>query len=133
MKYIGGISLGILLAGVIFMGSYHRVSAGGPQKTLDAYFSAGVRQDYAAVYNCYYAAYKAKIGKAEYIRRRKEDAAVLKAYKILSVKQNGSTAQAKVLLTFRPALMTANAKTTDVRVKENLVREGGQWKVQVWG
>lgn len=132
MKYIGGILLGVLLASVIVIGSYNK-TGGSPQKALDRYFSADIRQDYAAVYNCYYAAYKAKIGKLEYIRHRKEDASVLKSYKILSMRQDGGTAFAQVQLTFTPAVKAVNVKRTEINTTEALVREKGQWKIKVWG
>lgn len=102
-----------------------------PQALLDRYFSSAVMQDYGAAYNCYYAAYKAKINRAVYIRHRKEDTSVLKEYRILSVEQSGDAAQAKVLLAFGQAGQP-KAKPVDVIVTENMVKENGDWKIKVW-
>ncbi len=106
-------------------------SATSPRALLDRYFSSAVRQDYGAAYDCYYAAYKAKINRAEYIRHRKQDAAVLKEYKILSVSQTGDSARAKVLLAFGRAGQS-KAKPVDITVTENMVKENGDWKIKVW-
>ena len=103
----------------------------GPKELLDKYFSAAIKQDYETVYSCYYAAYKAKVTKEEFIRHRKE-ASVLQAYKILSLKQDSGTAQAEVQLTFGPSEKMKRTEAATVNVKEELVKEGGEWKIKVW-
>ncbi|MDA8326892.1 MAG: hypothetical protein M0033_11835 [Nitrospiraceae bacterium] len=103
-----------------------------PQGVLDKYFSSAMRKDYSASYDCYYAAYKAKISKADYVKHRDEDPAVLQKYQILSLRQTDDTALANVLLTFASAKQPGSASPVSINVKENLVKEGGQWKIKVW-
>jgi hypothetical protein len=103
----------------------------GPKELLDKYFSAAMKQDYATVYSCYYAAYKTKVTKEEFIKHRGE-ASVLQAYKILSLKQDNGTVQAEVQLTFGASEKLKRAEPVTVTVKEELVKEGGEWKIKVW-
>ncbi len=105
--------------------------ASSPQALLDRYFSSAQKQDYSASYDCYYAAYKAKVNRAEYIKRRKADPSVLKDYKVLSAVQAGDSAQAQVQLTFAPA---GKLKATPVviNVTEQMIKENGDWKIKVW-
>ncbi|MDA8087196.1 MAG: hypothetical protein M0Z75_10895 [Nitrospiraceae bacterium] len=103
-----------------------------PRGLLDRYFSSAMRKDYAASYECYYAAYKAKISKADYVKHRDEDPAALKDYKILSLRQTDDTALANVALTFVSARRPDITKPVSIDVKENLVREGGKWRIKVW-
>ena len=98
---------------------------------LDRYFSSAIRQDYAATYDCYYNAYKAKVTKDEFIKHRKE-ASVLQAYKIISLTQKGDTAQAQVLLTFAPSEKLNRKEPVSTTVTEDMIMEGGQWRIKVW-
>ena len=102
-----------------------------PKEMLDRYFSSAIRQDYAATYDCYYNAYKAKVTKDEFIKHRKE-ASVLQAYKIISLTQKGDTAQAQVLLTFAPSEKLNRKGPVSTTVTEDMILEGGQWRIKVW-
>jgi hypothetical protein len=120
----------ILLAASLFANGCHS-GAANPKELLDGYFSSAVKQDYAAVYDCYYAAYKLKISRDEYIKHRKE-ASVLQSYRIASLRQDGDTAQAGVLLTFAPSARLGRREPVAMTVTENMVRENGEWKIKVW-
>lgn len=102
-----------------------------PQELLDRYFSSAVKQDYGTTYSCYYAPYKAKISKEDFIKHRR-DASVLQSYKIGSVRVTGNTAQAEALLTFAPAQKFGRKEPVVVKVKEDMVQEGKVWKIKVW-
>lgn len=102
-----------------------------PKSVLDAYFTSAMKQDYATTYTCYYKEYKVKVSKDEYIRHRK-DASVLQKYEIVSLKQEGDAARAEVLLTFAPSEKLKRTKPETVKVKEDLIKEGGEWKIKVW-
>ena len=104
---------------------------GTPKELLEKYFSSAVRQDYATTYACYYAAYKAKVNEDEYIKHRKE-ASALQSYSIVSLVRNGDTARAEAVLTFAPSEKLKRNKTVSTTVKEDLVKEGGEWKIKVW-
>lgn len=104
---------------------------GGPKELLDRFFSSAIQQDYATTYTCYYAAYKAKVSKEEFIKHRKE-ASVVQEYKIVSLTQNGDTAQAEVLLTFAPSEKLKRTEPASATVKEDLIKENGEWKIKVW-
>jgi hypothetical protein len=104
---------------------------GGPRNLLDRYFSSAVRQDYAAVYSCYYDAYKAKVNRDEYIRHRKE-ASVLTSYTVKSIREQGDTAQAQVELTFDKSQKLKRDHPVTASVKEDMVRENGEWRIKVW-
>ncbi len=119
---------GILLL-VVGGGCHPKTS--DPRELLDRYFSSAIRQDYATTYDCYYAAYKAKVSKDEFIKHRKE-ASVLQSYKIVSLTQQGDSAQAQVLLTFAPSEKLNRKEPVSTTVMENMVREGGEWKIKVW-
>ncbi len=122
-----------LLAGALLLalGAGCHSKAADPRELVDRYFSSAIKQDYATTYDCYYAAYKAKVSKDEFIKHRNE-ASVLQSYKILSITQNGDNAQAQVLLTFAPSEKLNRKEPVSTTVTENLVREGGQWKIRVW-
>jgi hypothetical protein len=120
--------LGIVL---LMLGSGCHSNTANPQQLIDTYFSSAIKQDYSAAYDCYYAAYKAKVSRDEYVKHRKE-ASVLQSYKILSLRQDGDTAQAQVLLTFAPSEKLGRTKPAAITVTENLVREDGGWKIKVW-
>ncbi len=106
-------------------------SKGGPKDLLDRYFSSAIRQDYAATYACYYAAYKNKINIEDYIRHRKE-ASVLQSYKILSLNDDGISAHAETQLTFGPSQKLNRKDPVSIVVKEEMIKEGGEWKIKVW-
>jgi hypothetical protein len=116
---------------VIIIGSGCHSDKGGPKNLLDRYFSSAMRQDYAATYACYYGAYKAKVNKDEYVRHRKE-ASVLKAYTVKSITEQADTAQAQVELTFEKSQKLKRDHPVTASVKEDLVRENGEWKIKVW-
>jgi hypothetical protein len=102
----------------------------GPKGLLNKYFTSAINRDYGATYDCYYAPYKQKINKDEYIKHR-EEASVLKSYKIISLEQRDDLAHAEVLLSFEP-LGTPDQHPVTTTVREDMVREGGQWKIKVW-
>ncbi len=102
-----------------------------PKELMDLYFSSAVKQDYGTTYTCYYAPYKAKVSKEEYIKHRRE-ASVLQNYRILSIQETGNAAHAETLLTFAPSQKLKREKPVTVNVKEDLVREGKHWKIKVW-
>lgn len=99
---------------------------------LDKYFSSAVKQDYASTYSCYYDAYKAKVGSDEFVKHRKE-ASVLQSYQIVSLNQKDrNNAHAEVRLIFAPSERLRRTKPVSATVKEDLVRENGEWKIKVW-
>ncbi len=122
-----------LIAGALLFapGTGCHSRAADPKELLDRYFSSAIKQDYATTYDCYYAAYKAKVSRDEFIKHRKE-ASVLQSYKIVSLTQDGDTARAEVLLTFAPSEKLNRKEPVSTTVTENMVREGGQWKIKVW-
>jgi hypothetical protein len=104
----------------------------GPKELLDKYFSSSIKQDYATTYTCYYAPYKAKVSREEFIRHRKE-ASVLLSYKIVSIKiPKSDLAEAEVQLTFGSSEKLKRKEPATVTVKEDLVKEKGEWKIKVW-
>lgn len=104
----------------------------GPKELLDRYFSSAIKQDYAATYACYYAPYAAKVGQEEYMKHRKE-ASVLQAYNISLLKQDSdNAAQAEVQLTFAPSEKLNRQEPVTTTVHEDLIKEGGEWKIKVW-
>ncbi len=103
-----------------------------PKDLLDTYFTAMLRQDYAAVYDCYYNAYRSRIGKDDYLRHRR-GASVLQAYNVKSIsKQSSNRAQAQVELTFAPSETLKRDRPYSTAVTEEMVREHGEWKIKVW-
>ncbi len=122
----------LLLGAVIILGAgCHSSDKGSPKDLLDRYFPSAIKQDYAATYVCYYGAYHAKVGKDEYIRHRKE-ASPLLAYAVKSITENGGAAQAQVELTFGPSQKLRRTQPVTTSVKEDMVRENGEWKIKVW-
>ena len=130
MKFISPL-LALLLLGIVFIAGGCDRSGGGPKELLDKYFSSAIKQDYAATYTCYYAEYRKKINEDEYVRHRKE-ASILQSYEIISLKQEGDTAQAEVLLTFGPSEILNRKEPSSITVKEDLIKENGEWKIRVW-
>ncbi len=104
---------------------------GNPKELLNQYFSSAVKQDYGSTYECYYAAYKTKVSKDEYIRHRKE-ASQLVAYEVKSITEKGDSAEARVDLTFGPSEKLKRAQPVTKPVVEDMVRENGEWKIKVW-
>lgn len=128
----GYMILTTLLAGVAIMqGAGCHSDRDNPKDLLNTYFTAAVRQDYAAVYPCYYDAYRSKVKKGEYIRHRKE-ASVLRAYTVKSITEQGNTAQAQVELTFEPSKKLQRDRPFSAAVTEEMVHENGEWKIKVW-
>jgi len=126
--------LGMLVALVLlFAGTgCQSKDKGGPKELLDRFFSSAVSQDYASAYACYYAPYVAKVGKEDYVKHRKE-ASVLQSYRIVSVKQEGdNSAHAEVQLTFAPSEKLHRPEAVSTTVQEELIKEGGDWKIKVW-
>ena len=105
---------------------------GGPKELLDRYFSSSIKQDYATTYACYYGPYMTKVSKEDYVKHRKE-ASVLQAYNINFVKQDAdNAAHAEVQLTFAPSEKLNRKEPVTTTVKEDLIKEGGEWKIKVW-
>lgn len=102
-----------------------------PKSLLNRYFTSAINQDYGTTYDCYYAPYKAKVDKAEYVKHRKE-ASILKAYKIVSLERTDDTAHAEALLTFAPSKKLDRKEPVSTTVREDMVKEGGEWKIKVW-
>jgi hypothetical protein len=120
----------ILLVAILFASGCHS-GAASPKELLDRYFSSAVKQDYGAVYDCYYTAYKFKVGREEYIKHRQE-ASVLQSYRIASLQQDGDAARARVFLTFAPSARFARKESVEMTVTENMIRENSGWKIKVW-
>lgn len=132
MKIKYSISLIQVVLGVIVVtigGCDNRAKS--PQEALDRYFRSAIKQDYATTYTCYSTSYRMKVSREEYVRHRKE-ASVLLDYKVLSLNQDDSRAQAEVLLTFGPSQKLKRAEPVDIKVTEDLIREEGGWKITVF-
>ncbi len=121
----------LLTGAAIMLGAGCRTDRDNPKDLLNTYFMSAVKQDYAAVYPCYYDDYRAKVSRDDYIRHRK-DASVLRAYRVESITQQGNTAQARVVLTFAPSKKLKRDDPYSVAVTEEMVRENGEWKIKVW-
>lgn len=132
MKKIFSLSaiLGILILLLAAAGCNKNSSS--PKALLNKYFTSAINQDYGRTYSCYYTPYKEKVTEDEYIKHRKE-ASLLQSYKIVSLEQRGDTAHAEVLLTFAPSKRLDRNKPASITVKEDMVKEGGEWKIKVWG
>jgi hypothetical protein len=123
---------GIVMSFILLIaGSGCNSRTASPKELIDKYFTSAVKQDYETTYSCYYAAYKAKVSKDEYIKHRRE-ASALQSYKIISLTQQGDTAQAEVLLTFAPSEKLKRTDPATATVKEDLIKEKGEWKIKVW-
>ncbi|HEX9113248.1 MAG TPA: hypothetical protein VF888_02790 [Nitrospirota bacterium] len=120
-----------LLGIMIVTGAGCHSDKGSPQNLLDRYFSSAIRQDYGTTYACYYKTYKAKVNKDEFIRHRRE-ASVLTAYTVKSIREQGDAAQAEVELTFDKSQKLKRDHPVTALVKEDMVRENGEWKIKVW-
>lgn len=121
----------ILFGGALLVVVGCNSNKSGPAGLLDTYFASAMKQDYGTTYTCYYNAYKAKVGKEEFIRHRKE-ASVLQGYKIVSLTQTSNTAQADVILTFGPSQKLKRSEPAIVKTREEMVKEDGEWKIKVW-
>ena len=120
-----------LLSAALIIATGCSSGASDSRELLDIYFTSAIKQDHATAYPCYYSSYKAKVSREDYIKRRQE-APVLKSYEILSLKQDGETAQAEVRLLFGPSEKLKRIEPAAVTVKENMIREGRAWKIKVW-
>ncbi len=121
----------LLAITVIIIGAGCHSDKQDPKDLLNTYFTAAVKQDYAAVYPCYYDDYKAKISKDDYIRHR-SDASVLRSYSVKTITERGDTAQALVELTFEPSQKLNRDRPFSTVVTEEMVRENGEWRIKVW-
>ena len=122
----------LLAAGILYLTAGCAGDTRGPRELLDKFFSSAVKLDYAETYTCYYDVYKAKVSRDEFIKHRKE-ASVLLSYKIVSISRpSRDTALAEVMLTFGPSARMNRKEPVTVSVKEELVQEGGGWKIKVW-
>jgi len=122
------VALGVLI--LLMSAAGCNTDSPGPKALLNKYFTSAINQDYGTTYDCYYFPYRQKVNKGEYIKHRKEGS-VLKAYKIVSLEQRDDSAHAEVLLTFEPS-GKPDQRPVSTTVKEEMVREGGQWKIKVW-
>lgn len=102
-----------------------------PRAALDRYFSTAQRQDYAATYDCYDKAYRAKVSRDEYVRHRGE-ASPLQDWRVVSLEQHGDRASAEVALVFGPWQRAGRTTPVSKTVHEELVREEGAWRIRVW-
>jgi len=102
-----------------------------PRDMLNRYFTAAIRQDYAAQYSCYHDAYRARVSKDDYIRHR-GDASILLNYFVKSLDVTDDRAQATVLLTFAPSEKLKRSNPVEKTVVEDMLREGGEWRIKVW-
>ena len=101
-----------------------------PKEALDKYFTSAMAQDYATTYGLYCAAYQAKVPQEEYVKHRKE-ASLLRSYKILSLKREKGLTHAEVELTFGPSEKLKRTQPVTVKVKEELIKERGGWKIKI--
>jgi hypothetical protein len=102
-----------------------------PRAALERFFSTAQRQDYAATYDCYDAAYRAKVSRDEFVRHRRE-ASPLQSWRVLSVEQHGDRAGGEVALVFGPWERAGRTTPISKTVHEELVREQGAWRIRVW-
>ncbi len=131
MKGRDMIIVAILAGAAIMTGTGCRSNRDNPKDLLNTFFQASIRQDYAAVYPCYYGAYRTRVSEDEFIRHRR-DASVLQAYRVKSISQQGDTARARVDLTFAPSRKLKRDHPYSTAVTEEMVRENGEWKIKVW-
>lgn len=100
-----------------------------PKATLATFFESAKAQDYSATYDAYYDTYHERVTREDFVQHRRQ-AAVLKGYKIDSLRETGSSAEALVTLTF--AATAPGAPDRTVQVHESLVKQGSGWRVRVW-
>ncbi len=103
----------------------------GPRQLLARFFDTAVQQDYAATWQCYDSAYRSKIDQQEFVRRRRE-ASRLQAWRLLSLEDRGSQANALVELRFGPSERLNRPTSVTKTVAEQLVRESDGWHIKVW-
>ncbi len=104
---------------------------GEPRAALDRFFGSQIRKDYAATYDCYDGAYRAKVSRDEYVRHRAE-ASTLESYQVLSLEQRGDQAHAAVVLVFAASPKVGRLAPASTTVQEDLVRGPEGWRVRVW-
>jgi hypothetical protein len=131
MKAKLGLLCTLFILGIVLISGGCNSSSGSPKDLLDKYFSSAIQLDYATTYACYYEAYKKKVAEDEYIRHRKE-ASALQAYKIVALNQDGDIAHAEVQVTFGPSEKLNRKEPVTTTVNEDIVKEGGDWKIKVW-
>ena len=61
-----------------------------------------------------------------------KEASDLQPYKIVSLTQDGDVTHAKVQLTFGPTEKSNSKEPITTAAKEDLIREGGEWKIEMW-
>ncbi len=95
---------------------------------IGRFFETARRQDYAATYDCYDAAYHAKVSRDEFVRHRAE-ASPLESWRLLSVEEHGDRAHAVVALVFGPSARAGRSTPVSKTVEEELVRESSGWRI----
>lgn len=127
------IMLVVLLVAVLALSACTRTypGFGSPAATLKTYFMSSQKADYSATWSCYSRQYQAAVPEGDFASHRKR-AGALKGYHVESVSVNGDSAAALVSLTFAPIAGAAGSPPTVTKVRENLVRESGSWKIKVW-
>jgi hypothetical protein len=102
-----------------------------PRAVLDRFFGTQLRKDYAATYDCYDDAYRAKVSREEYVRHRK-DASMLEGYQVLSLERRGDRAHAEVALVFAASPKLGRLAPASTTVREDLVRGPEGWRIRIW-
>ncbi len=125
--YILALSVIIVLLSGIGCSTQHS----GPKELLDKYFTSAQKQDYATTYTCYYQEYRKKVPQQEFVNRRK-DASVVQTYKILELTTQANTGKALVQITFAPSAKMNRSEPQTVKIQEDLIKEGDEWKIKVW-
>jgi hypothetical protein len=110
-------------------GSSAYAGMSNPKAALATFFESAKAQDYSATYDTYYDEYQQRVARDEFVQRRMQ-ASVLKEYRIDSLSENGSSAEASVTLTF--AAKAPGAPDRTVQVHESLVKQGSGWRIRVW-
>lgn len=108
----------------------HKAEA-GPGEALGRFFDTAVQQDYAATWQCYDRAYRAKVDQQEFVRHRSE-ASRLQAWRLLSLERKGDQAEAVVELDFAPSPRLNRTEVATRRVVEQMVLEPDGWRIKVW-
>ncbi len=108
-----------------------RRSGESAHAVLDRFFASARSQDYAATYDCYDAAYRAKVSRDEFVRHRRE-ASPLESWRVVSLDEHGDRARAVVALVFGPWPRAGRSLPASTTVEEELVREAGGWRIKVW-
>lgn len=127
----GTLAVSVALAALLAVAPIGCARRDDSRAALETFFSTAQRQDYAATYDCYDAAYRAKVSRDEYVRHRRE-ASPVQSWRVLSVEQHGDRASAEVALVFGPLAKAGRSTLASKTVHEELVREQGAWRIRVW-